>query len=1287
MSSSKLLLVSMVGAIGVCFVACGANNTPPPSPSSITGISASCILTTVPVSSTTQCSATVAGTGSYSTAASWSVNGTRGGDSTVGTISTTGMYTAPPSVPNPASVEISATSVADSSKSGNTNITIVATTTSLAVSIIDLPANTLGNVTVLKPDGETITLTSSQIIDGPTGEYVVKALGVAVGSNVYYATIPAQNITVSSGAADHVTVDYYNIVPNTTKGLDASGQASLTVSADGTTLTLSDTSAVAKSLQPGDVLAVPACTAAPLGLLRKVKSVASSGDEITLTVVPATLSDAFQRASIQIGPTPLSSDNIRSIHLPPGISFHAGQILSRTRRRPSEKQSSQSVADPCSGFSIGVFDISKPIGTQVVPGINVDGQIEICSGFNFQVNIGWVGFRPTLQSLTATSTFGQYSDLNIEGRFLDGSFQKDYDFPVITFAPIPFLVGGIYVEVTPNLTVVYGASGNVSAGFSTGVTEAASVTGGLAYSAGNWSPVFTPSLMFAYDPIAIDAGLSAKAYAGGQISLDVYDLIGPYFKLDGYLQLNADIANDPWWTLTGGLEGPAGVHVEFLGVDLADYEFGSLFDKSSVLLSATGAFTTSAAAPVLSVVSPNTALAGSTTQLVTLGGTNFVPGSAASFNGFPLSTAFGTPTGLTATIPASYLTTVGVFPITVTNPDTPGAISLPTNYAVTAVGPTLTSIVVTAPQPSVVVGATDQFTATGIYSDSSKQNLTGSVTWASSNASAATITTNGATPGLAQGIAPGTTNITASFASMSSPAVPLTVTTAPPITVTVSPTVAQLLTNSTQQFAATVTGTTNGTVSWAVEEGTSGGTVNPSGLYTAPSSAGTFHVVATSQADSTKTAMATVYVSAGSQPTEKVLFNFTGGADGQSPASGLILDSSGNLYGTTQRGGEYGYGTVFEVTPSNGTWTEKVLYAFQGGSDGEYPDAGVVFDSSGNLYGTTEYGGTGYGTVFQLKPSGSGWAETILHSFVGSDGQYPTSSLVFDSTGNLYGTTLFGGDSICQVQGCGTVFKLAPSGDGAYALSTLYSGQQEQEPTGVALDSAGNLYGVSVYGGIFEGSYFEVAADGTFTDLHDFGQLDEQDGQHPTGSPVIDQAGVIYIVSSGGGFFHDVTGAEDGGYGTVWTPTDGSYSAFHTFTSADCEQPGDCDISAPPGVPDGAKPLSNITQDMQGNFYGTTSSGGIGALSLQGSGYGIVYEIQSDGTYSIIYEFCQQTNCTDGANPPGPLVLDSGGNIYGVTSFGGSTNNGVVFQIAPPTVSDSERSKNKASVRKLRMHP
>lgn len=228
-----------------------------------------------------------------------------------------------------------------------------------------------------------------------------------------------------------------------------------------------------------------------------------------------------------------------------------------------------------------------------------------------------------------------------------------------------------------------------------------------------------------------------------------------------------------------------------------------------------------------------------------------------------------------------------------------------------------------------------------------------------------------------------------------------------------------------------------------------------------------------------------------------------------------MFDPSGNLYGTTQNGGVGGFGAVYKLTPAGGSWTESVLYSF-GDLQGKFPLAGVIFDNAGNLYGTTSSGGDfGFGTVYQLTNSGSGWTQNTLHSFSGgSDGAFPWGGLLYDNAGHLYGTSS-GGNG-----GAGTVFELTFSnGNWTYRVIHNFNGNDGQSPVdSLVMDGSGNLYGTAQNGGAFGfGSVFELTPSGgswIFTSLHDF---DGSDGSNPYGNLTLDSAGDLYGTTFGGG--------------------------------------------------------------------------------------------------------------------------------------------------------------------------
>jgi uncharacterized repeat protein (TIGR03803 family) len=263
--------------------------------------------------------------------------------------------------------------------------------------------------------------------------------------------------------------------------------------------------------------------------------------------------------------------------------------------------------------------------------------------------------------------------------------------------------------------------------------------------------------------------------------------------------------------------------------------------------------------------------------------------------------------------------------------------------------------------------------------------------------------------------------------------------------------------------------------------------------------------------------------------TEVTLHTF-GKGDGQTPSGQLVFDAAGNLYGTTQRGGLHGAGSVYELSPqSDGSWTERIIHNFGSGTDGSDPYGGLTIDASGNLYGTTTGGGVyqgttcnppgyGCGTVFELSPTAGGFAERVLHSFGnGADGDSPWATVIFDAAGNLYGTTGYGG-----AYTDGTVYELLPQGGGKWKEKLLHvfaGGKDGIEPfDGVIFDASGNLYGAT-FGGGKGGVAFELEprTSGPWQEfiLHEFGT--PGDGASPDSGLVMDASGTLYGTTFGGG--------------------------------------------------------------------------------------------------------------------------------------------------------------------------
>ncbi len=324
--------------------------------------------------------------------------------------------------------------------------------------------------------------------------------------------------------------------------------------------------------------------------------------------------------------------------------------------------------------------------------------------------------------------------------------------------------------------------------------------------------------------------------------------------------------------------------------------------------------------------------------------------------------------------------------------------------------------------------------------------------------------------------------------------------------------------------------------------------------------------------------------------TEKVLYSF--GSQGCEPAAALILDAAGNLYGTAS-GNDCDNGTVFELVPGkNDHWTYKVLYSFTGGDDGGEPAAGLIFDAAGNLYGTTASGGyLSSGTVFELMPTTNGkWTEKVLHSFTYStDGALPTSTLIFDAVGNLYGTTSENGPgSGCGPYGCGTVFELIPRANGSWKEKTLHNfegnGKDGYSPSaGMIFDAAGHLYGTTSSGGLHnDGTVFELipGKKGIWMErvLHSF--QNGSDGLYPEGGLTLDAAGNLYGTTSEGGDAR--YGCNTSGCGTAFVLKPNAHGnwteeVLHRFDNT---------------ANDGNFPATGVIFGPDGNLYGTTVAGG-----------------------------------------------------------------------------------------------
>ena len=415
-------------------------------------------------------------------------------------------------------------------------------------------------------------------------------------------------------------------------------------------------------------------------------------------------------------------------------------------------------------------------------------------------------------------------------------------------------------------------------------------------------------------------------------------------------------------------------------------------------------------------------------------------------------------------------------------------------------------------------------------------------------------------------------------------------------------------------------------------------------------------------------ALTMILTQAAQAQTYKVIYNFTGGADGSAPYAGLTMDKAGNLYGTTSFGGAFGNGAVFKLTPKGSGWVLTPLYSFQGGSDGVYPTARVIFGPDGSLYGTTQSGGVGQcrtngfvgcGTVFNLRPQPRActtalcpWTETVLYRFTGgSDGAVPIGDLVFDQPGAIYGATLYGGlPADCQGRGCGVVYKLARS-NGSWAETALYSftgGSDGGHPGGgVIFDQVGNLYGVASDGGASScdsgdsshcGTVYQLAPSGSGWAENTIFDFSTCCVLYPVGGLVFDAYGNLYGASY----------ASPNPFGNKFVP-----GSVYEIQNSNNNWIQVFDISLLY-----LNPAAGVTMDAAGDLYGVANDDG------ERFDDGVAYELPASNGFAFtpLYAF---SGGNDGGSPQGTVLLDANGDLYGTASEGGAHGAGVVWEITP----------------------
>lgn len=410
-----------------------------------------------------------------------------------------------------------------------------------------------------------------------------------------------------------------------------------------------------------------------------------------------------------------------------------------------------------------------------------------------------------------------------------------------------------------------------------------------------------------------------------------------------------------------------------------------------------------------------------------------------------------------------------------------------------------------------------------------------------------------------------------------------------------------------------------------------------------------------------------------SAQTETVLYSFGSEGDIADPAYGLAIDGKGNLYAVSQYGGVELGGGIAQLRPnSDGSWTETLIHSFHRGTDdGFLPLAEVVVDGNGNVFATTSKGGNGYcrggcGTIVELKQDHvGGWGEKIIYNFKGGTGGWDGVSpaqLALDSDGNIYGITTLGGH-----QNYGTFYQLTHGANGSWGESTRFdlSGDSAAYPTGgLAKDSRGNLYGTTAWGGDYGyGTVFELSPHlgGKWSERVLYSFTDEGGGTFgpkPNGNLAMDGQGNLYGTTYTGGITSYQCPEGCGFVYKLARGSDGNWTkqVIYTFLGF---------------MVDGANPRDGVILDPAGNLYGTTEWGGGGGGTTCSAGNnvlfcGTVFELspQPDGSWkeTILHSFTG--GITDGVGPFGRLVFDTAGNLYGTTAAGGPWQ-GTIFRITP----------------------
>lgn len=1336
----------------------GGGTTPPPT-ASITSVTVSCNATTVPTTQTTQCAATVKGTGSYSSAVAWSVNNVAGGNSTVGPISSTGLYTAPAAVPSPFTTTVTATSSADSTKSASVPIIVAGT---IATASQAISAASGGTITL--PDGSSVTIPAnafpadqmvtlsevSALSQQPPNSFIV---GAGIGLKLAFSA-PIQpnlrngktrastrgigNLPHPDGQTPSNLTFNINQTP-VTSGLN--GALGLAEVVDDTNTTSYLSTAYTAGNQSSS-LSVP--TSWLGGLQHAVSSVAVSAVNTVYQVFAplglqvielpsnrcwqsgtswtdfSNCSSKIQNARVLVVvhgmmscvETTYSDDTLKTLapHYDVIVGFDydwtqhltdSGALLEAFLEKIAQSNpASIDIIAHSEGVPVSLyaasqtpdrakisnfFGLAGPIlGTPIAN--EQDYFVDQAINSNYKLSVDSCPASADLHLKTVTNALLQSPFIQ------DLQPQSDALKTMLPAVRINFgnTNARIFVAGGENQELALGELYRLQTPF--GVTPNDGVIGldsALAYNAGFTVHPFPPFTTLNHTQLPNDPGvlgdivaqlahgnspqltcLSASSNcAGAPDSAFTFSGTGFTNSATNVLVYSQDQTGKVALLPTPGLQLSSGTMSWPMPLGTEPTGLFSIFSYDETLASNNVMQTIGPAVTV--DISPKTAsLAPGGTQYFTavMAGT--------SNTGVSWSVQGGSASG---TITSSGLYTApatpGTYHVVATSQADPGASATAT---VDVSGP-VSAVTISPVSASLTEGGVQAFTAT--------VSGGGGVNWSiQEGSSGGTLVSTGLSEGPPNGTGPSTytanyfaPNTTGTFHVVATSQVDPGVSATAAVdvsglvsTVTINPTSVSVPALAVQTFSASVSG--GGQINWSIQEGASGGAITNFGIYTAPASYGTFHIVATNAADPTETAVAVVTVGPG--PLITSLHSFNRAVEGANPWSALIQGSDGDFYGTTEAGGDLscsylttlsGCGTVFKM---DGTGNVTVLHSFTG-ADGIYPTTNLTLAKDGSLYGTTSYGGrdipncviggtsiaAGCGTIFKIDPSSNFSQVYSFSSFSSPEGVSPTASLILASDGNLYGATIEGGDTLCtgtsgsiSASGCGGLFKI----DAAGTLVPLhsFSGSDGAYPASALLEAAvGSFYGTTMGGGNLScssyaspgcGFVFKTDSSGNITNLYSFSQ---QDGAAPDAALIRGTDGSLYGTTLFGGSAPCTGGAPWAGCGTIFKiDTAGKMTVLHSFSG-----------------PDGAYP-AQLIQASDGFFYGTTESGGDSSCQGRyGPGCGTVFRMDAAGNITAINTF---TGESDGSWPESALIQGTDGDLYGTTVYGGTNDDGVVFRIS-----------------------